>query len=303
MVPPVSHRVSRVPWYSGSSPLEIDFRLPGSHRLWQAFPGLSANQFPLLDCPQPQRINPLVWPLPRSLATTSGISVDFSSSPYLDVSVQAVPYLRLFDSTQVDRVLLCRVSPFGNLRINGHLHLPEAYRSLSRPSSAPDAKAFPLRSFALDLIFLLPGRSRSGSQAFELCRLRVLRNCFVLPFRKVPQIIFVSLCCLLFILGYFVQFSRCVSSFFRNQIQTLNPLNACIQSHTISLGPVPDGTRGVPRTSVLAKPKPCRRGNSFAPRMSHPLWGSPFDGNQMGWWAQVDSNHRPHDYQSCALAS
>ena len=220
MVPPVSHRVSRVPWYSGSSPLEIDFRLPGSHRLWQAFPGLSANQFPLLDCPQPQRINPLVWPLPRSLATTSGISVDFSSSPYLDVSVQAVPHLRLFDSTQVDRVLLCRVSPFGNLRINGHLHLPEAYRSLSRPSSAPDAKAFPLRSFALDLIFLLPGRSRSGSQAFELCRLRVLRNCFVLPFRKVPQIIFVSLCCLLFILGYFVQFSRCVSSFFRNQIQT-----------------------------------------------------------------------------------
>ena len=303
MVPPVSHRVSRVPWYSGSSPLEIDFRLPGSHRLWQAFPGLSANQFPLLDCPQPQRINPLVWPLPRSLATTSGISVDFSSSPYLDVSVQAVPHLRLFDSTQVDRVLLCRVSPFGHLRINGYLHLPEAFRSLSRPSSAPDAKAFPLRSFALDLSFLLPGRSRSGSQAFELCRLRVLRNCFVLPFRKVPQIIFVSLCCLLFILGYFVQFSRCVSSFFRNQIQTLNPLNACIQSRTISLGPVPDGTRGVPRTSVLAKPKPCRRGNSFAPRMSYPLWGSPFDGNQMGWWAQVDSNHRPHDYQSCALAS
>ena len=303
MVPPVSHRVSRVPWYSGSSPLEIDFRLPGSHRLWQAFPGLSANQFPLLDCPQPQRINPLVWPLPRSLATTSGISVDFSSSPYLDVSVQAVPHLRLFDSTQVDRVLLCRVSPFGNLRINGHLHLPEAYRSLSRPSSAPDAKAFPLRSFALDLSFLLPGRSRSGSQAFELCRLRVLRNCLCYPFRKVPQIIFVSLCCLLFILGYFVQFSRCVSSFFRNQIQTLNSLNACIQSRTISLGPVPDGTRGVPRTSVLAKPKPCRRGNSFAPRMSYPLWGSPFDGNQMGWWAQVDSNHRPHDYQSCALAS
>ena len=35
----------------------------------------------------------LVWPLPRSLATTSGISVDFSSSPYLDVSVQEVPYV------------------------------------------------------------------------------------------------------------------------------------------------------------------------------------------------------------------
>ena len=39
----------------------------------------------------PEVLLPLVWPLPRSLATTSGISVDFSSSPYLDVSVQAVP--------------------------------------------------------------------------------------------------------------------------------------------------------------------------------------------------------------------
>ena len=39
------------------------------------------------------------------------------------------------------------VSPFGNLRIEGYLHLPVAYRSLSRPSSAPIAKAFPLRSF------------------------------------------------------------------------------------------------------------------------------------------------------------
>ena len=88
-----------------------------------------------------------VWPLPRSLATTSGISVDFSSSPYLDVSVQAVPRVRLFDSTHADRVLLCRVAPFGNLRINVYVPLPAAYRSLSRPSSAPDAKAFPLRSF------------------------------------------------------------------------------------------------------------------------------------------------------------
>ena len=36
-----------------------------------------------------------VWPLPRSLATTSGISVDFFSSPYLDVSVRAVPHVWL----------------------------------------------------------------------------------------------------------------------------------------------------------------------------------------------------------------
>ena len=41
---------------------------------------------------------PSVWPPPRSLATTSGISVDVFSCPYLDVSVQGVPLVRLFDS-------------------------------------------------------------------------------------------------------------------------------------------------------------------------------------------------------------
>jgi len=56
------------------------------------------------------------------------------------------------NSVNVDRVLLCRVSPFGNLRIKAHLRLPEAYRSLSRPSSALSAKAFPLRPLQLDLL-------------------------------------------------------------------------------------------------------------------------------------------------------
>ena len=37
----------------------------------------------------------LVWPLPISLATTFGISFDFFSSPYLDVSVREVPFLNL----------------------------------------------------------------------------------------------------------------------------------------------------------------------------------------------------------------
>ena len=147
MVPPVSHGVSRVPRYSGSDLTNIVFRLRGSHPLRQAFPDLSTKLVLRCDRPQPQRINPLVWPLPRSLATTYGISFDFSSSPYLDVSVQAVPHVHLFDSMHVDWILSSRVTPFGNLRIDGYLLLPVAYRSLSRPSSAPDAKAFPLRSY------------------------------------------------------------------------------------------------------------------------------------------------------------
>ena len=43
------------------------------------------------------------------------------------------------------------VPTFGNLRITGYVRLPEAYRSLSRPSSAPDAKAFTMRPLQLDL--------------------------------------------------------------------------------------------------------------------------------------------------------
>ena len=46
----------------------------------------------------PEILLPLVWPPPLSLATTRGISVDVFSSPYLDVSVQAVPLLYLFVS-------------------------------------------------------------------------------------------------------------------------------------------------------------------------------------------------------------
>ena len=38
----------------------------------------------------------LVWPPPLSLATTRGISVDFFSSGYLDVSVPRVPYVSLW---------------------------------------------------------------------------------------------------------------------------------------------------------------------------------------------------------------
>ncbi len=95
----------------------------------------------------PKVFLPSVWPLPRSLATTSGISVDFSSSPYLDVSVQAVPPVHLWIQCTVTGHDSSRIAPFGYLWINTCLRLPIAFRSLLRPSSAPSAKAFPLRSF------------------------------------------------------------------------------------------------------------------------------------------------------------
>ena len=93
---------------------------------------------------------PPVWPLPRSLATTSGISVDFSSSPYLDVSVQAVPLVHLWIQCTMTGHDSSRVSPFGYPRIIARFQLPVAFRRSLRPSSAPSAKAFPLRSSSLD---------------------------------------------------------------------------------------------------------------------------------------------------------
>ena len=88
----------------------------------------------------------MVWPIPHSLATTIGISIDFFSSPYLDVSVQAVPLIYLFIQYMMTGLDSSRIAPFGYLRIYAYLQLPVAFRSLLRPSSAPGAKAFPLRS-------------------------------------------------------------------------------------------------------------------------------------------------------------
>ena len=42
---------------------------------------------------EPQNARILVWALPISLAATFGIDVSFSSSAYLDVSVQRVTFL------------------------------------------------------------------------------------------------------------------------------------------------------------------------------------------------------------------
>ena len=96
MVPPSSDQVSRVWPYSGSCAALVVFTyvsltLSGwpSHTIRLTTQVLKAVR-------TPQRFLSAVCPLPRSLATTYGISIDVSSSPYLDVSVQAVPPVYLF---------------------------------------------------------------------------------------------------------------------------------------------------------------------------------------------------------------
>ncbi len=103
MVPPYSHRVSRVRRYSGFSWLLSVF----AYETFTLFGEPShVLLLDLISIPSavltPKVLLLSVWPTPLSLATTHGISVDFFSSPYLDVSVQAVPYIRLFYSPYVD---------------------------------------------------------------------------------------------------------------------------------------------------------------------------------------------------------
>ena len=190
VVHPSSHRISRARRYSGSTADGSVLRLRGSHPLWQAFPDLSADLSRPYRCPKPQPACRLVWPLPRSLATTGGISVDVFSSSYLDVSVQTVPLPCLFDSARDDTLFACRVPAFGDPRVKAYLRLTVAYRSLSRPSSAPDAKASSLRPSSLDLSVKLENHaSHSVTQNRSL------------PFTDFPQFFLLPLLpCLRFLL-------------------------------------------------------------------------------------------------------
>ena len=95
MVHPYSLRIPRVRRYSGYCSLLFRFPLRGSHTLRRAFPCASVNSRIRLAVRTPEILLPPVWPLPLSLATTRGISFDFSSSGYLDVSVPRVPRIYL----------------------------------------------------------------------------------------------------------------------------------------------------------------------------------------------------------------
>ena len=96
MVSARSHRVSRVPWYSGSCWVSSGFgygALTLSGRLFQSrSPAVTES----LMQSEPRDARITVWALPRSLAATYGIDVSFSSSGYLDVSVPRVSFHKLW---------------------------------------------------------------------------------------------------------------------------------------------------------------------------------------------------------------
>ena len=96
MVPPYSDQVSRVWPYSGSCAALAIFVYGILTLFDRPSHVVRLTAWVLKAVRTPQVFLPTVCPLPRSLATTYGISVDVFSSPYLDVSVQAVPSTCLF---------------------------------------------------------------------------------------------------------------------------------------------------------------------------------------------------------------
>ena len=158
-----------------------------------------------------------------------------------------------------------RVAPFGYPRINGYLLLPEAFRSLSRPSSAPDAKAFPLRSFQLDL---------------SLFSQRLVRE-FLVLFENYAGFTKIEIVChpASFRMLFHNQFVSSVSPQ-RNLSVALLAFVTLFSFQGAELQPL------------------------FAVRFEDPIFRSGLQiQRQIAWWARVGSNHRPYDYQSYALAS
>ena len=124
----------------------VALHLQGYHLLWRYFPGsFDFGVWSRLQALQPRcRLNDI------------GLGYSPFARHYLGnhCCFLFLRVLRCFSSPgslslRSDRSSTCRVSPFGNLRINACLQLPVAYRSLPRPSSPSHAKASTMRSYLL----------------------------------------------------------------------------------------------------------------------------------------------------------
>jgi hypothetical protein len=122
-------------------------RLPGYHRLWRAVPGrFTLASYSHVVVPQP-RGSKLPWfglfRVRSPLLTESRL-----------ISIPAGTEMFQFPALAPLRVTALsrgRVSPFGHPEITARVQLPQAYRSLPRPSSPLDAKASTVCLIAFDL--------------------------------------------------------------------------------------------------------------------------------------------------------
>ena len=142
----------------------VGFHIRGFHPLWQVFPG------------------PFYYPIQidYTVRTPSCKHNGLGSSAFArrywrnHFCFLFLRLLRCFsspgslrtpmNSVYDDMTSSCRVSPFRYLRITACLRLPEAFRSLSRLSSALSAKASALRPFLLNLLLDLHSIQKSAKR-------------------------------------------------------------------------------------------------------------------------------------------
>ena len=144
-----SRGISRVPRYSGTRREPVICRLPGCHRLWPIVPDRSISKLvgnlPALRPDRPY--NPTVqarwFGLFRVRSPLLAESLLFSLPAGTEmVHFPALPSAGLWIQPGIPQHDSRWVAPFGDPRVKAHLQLTGAYRSLSRPSSTPGAKAF-----------------------------------------------------------------------------------------------------------------------------------------------------------------
>ena len=224
----------------------------GYHPLWPAFP-----------CRSDRRTKDH-WPDPLSLATTYGVSVDVLSSGYLDVSVHRVrlSWLCIHQKIPPKRW----VAPFGNPWIKAYSQLPTAYRSVSRPSSPPDAKASTrCPSLAREIRRHVQNRTRDPFAVMQT-------GAAIL---EVPT------------RGHSARIHQTISSL--HTVQRTSPVT-----------PKGSGSRiGNPIPASRSE----ERGRNLLASCIEPTSTTCFQDKPGRWWARVDSNHRPHAYQACALTT
>ena len=108
MVPAHSIKVSRVSMYSGYRSAGFPFAYGAFTLSGRLSQNLSARITESIMRSEPRSARTPVWPLSISLAATLEIDkFSFSSSPYLDVSVQAVPLHTLWIGVWMHEVCSC----------------------------------------------------------------------------------------------------------------------------------------------------------------------------------------------------
>ena len=155
MVPPTSHKVPRVSWYSGSCRAGTSFAYGAL-----ALSGrLSQNRSAGLPRSLAQSVTP--WRTRHGLGS-SAFARRYSRNRCFFLLLRvlrcfsspgSLPYV--MDWRMGVQGVPVRVAPFRNPRISGYVRLPAAYRSLSRLSSALGAKASALCPFCLTLLPVL----------------------------------------------------------------------------------------------------------------------------------------------------